>query len=127
MLTAYYDSVSIQLPIYDTLNGSFVIPARSEVIRHLSNLKTDSDVVVDATQIEPGVFCASTIVNKRSPCIRFINVTEKDVVIENFNPKMLPLDDFHIFNIHTNNNERDKKLQEELRLDNVPLLLRNVW
>lgn len=126
MLTAYCNGICAQLPIYDNLNGSIVIPARSEVIRHLSNLKTDSDVVIEATQIKPGVFCASTIVNKHSPCIRFINVTEEDIVINNFNPKTLSLDDFDIFNITTNvNQERFKQLQEELSLEKYHITLRN--
>ncbi|XP_055597534.1 uncharacterized protein LOC129747381 [Uranotaenia lowii] len=64
MLTVYYNSACIQLPIYDNLNGPFVIPARSEVIRQLSSLNIDSDIVVESAQIQPGVFYASTIVNK---------------------------------------------------------------
>lgn len=124
MLTAYYNGVCIQLPIYDNLNGSFVIPARSEVIRHLSGINTVPDMVVESAQIKPGVFCANTIVNKNSPCIRFINATEQDVVISNFKPKLLPLSDFHILEITPNKNERNKLLQEELRMNNVPHYVR---
>lgn len=73
ILTAYSNGISIYLPIHDNLNGSFIVPARSEVIRHLSSIKSNTDVVIESTQIKPGVFNASTIVNKDSPCIRFIN------------------------------------------------------
>ena len=121
MLNFYINGISISHPIED---NSLLIPARSEIIHKidLKNLKVDS--VVHAQEITTGIFCANTIVSKNNSCIKFINTTEKDTIINTkfFKPTIEPINNFEIYKVAETkrNMHRVKEIISKINLKNYP-------
>lgn len=125
LLTVNIHNNATIIPIQNNSNGTIVLPARSEVIRHVSNLNLDKDVLVESSEIAPGVFCSNTIVSKITPCVRIVNTNDKNIILNNFKPQVKPLENFHIFNLKNNNTpDRNNSLEKELNLTNVPNTIR---
>lgn len=109
--TIRYKQLLIETPITDTKNEEkyHLIPPRCEVIK-LFRLITDTtnDHVIDNTEIFPGVFIASAIVNPQNCFLRILNTNNRPVEVK----KILKLSakDFNEYQIlsieqHTNNRE----------------------
>ena len=49
-LKIYFNANYFHIPIKDNLRGSIIIPARSEVIRHMSSLNITEDMVVESME-----------------------------------------------------------------------------
>ena len=121
LLSFNFENNTLSIPIYDNLNGAFVIPARSEAIRHLSGINLPEDALVEGAEIAPGIFVANTIVSKQSPCVRFVNTTTQDVLIRGYAPKILLLKNFNLIKDKTNfNKSRIRNLHNSLNITNVP-------
>lgn len=121
ILTAYVNNTRIEIPIQNNLNGSTWIPARSEVFRLINNLNTNNDVVINSSEIAPGVFCANAIVNSSAPYVKIINTNEYPINISNPQFTFTNLNNFHIAKIDANvNATRLEKLYAELNLEDTP-------
>ena len=93
----------ISVPIQNHANGSIILPARSEVIRQIINFNLNDDVLIESSQVLPGVFCSNTIVTKHLPFVRLVNTNDENIILNNFNPNIRSLENYFIFNISTNN------------------------
>lgn len=115
----------IVLPMETSLpkQNIFKIPARTEILQAL-NIKRNSDSIVLSDEIRKGVFICNTLIPKNGVAhIKIINTTEESVQIENFEPKIDSLSDYHVMqNMQYSNNiskeERYKKIIKEINLEN---------
>lgn len=105
-------------------NNSLNIPARSESIHFIYTNMTE-ECVVSASEIQDGIFIASTLVKPTDGQIpiRILNTTEQDLQlkINNFKPIIFLARDFDIcsFDKPTKNSERVKRLLSILQLDHL--------
>lgn len=115
----------IDIPIEDNLNNAIVIPARCEVIRRIPLVNFTEDTVVLSQEIQPGVFCANTIVSPASTTVKFVNTTNKQTIIKNFIPKSEPFRNFIKVesNKHKHKSNKNKRVNEiltNINIKNVP-------
>lgn len=132
------------IPLYDQINDSFIIPARSEVIRRLK-LKYSEPTLILSQEVANGVFISNSIVDENC-LVKFVNTNLYDKKIKNFVPKSLPLRNYiiiktpeyrnlkKIYTIHSNNvfiqnlPERIEQLKSEIDLSNVSVdYVDNIW
>jgi Reverse transcriptase (RNA-dependent DNA polymerase) len=106
-----------------------MLPARSETIRKLN---VQGNVLVEQQEIQQGIFCANTI--SLTTCyVRFINTTEKNVILENFKPKTQQLENYHIHenlkqaNVYAVQNieERKKYIYKQTNIATLPECYQN--
>ncbi|KAG7295451.1 hypothetical protein JYU34_021634 [Plutella xylostella] len=115
----------ITLPMYNgNSNACFIIPARSESI-HSVDTYIKEDSVVYSSEIQNGVFIASTIVKPiqgKIP-IKILNTTEQDVVLYKIDPIFDSLNNYKICMFHKNekNADRVKELFSFLQLSHLNL------
>jgi RNase H-like domain found in reverse transcriptase/Reverse transcriptase (RNA-dependent DNA polymerase)/Integrase zinc binding domain/Retroviral aspartyl protease len=117
----------VRLPLLDQI----IIPARSRVIRKL-NLNLAEESIILSHEVVKGVLCANTIVGL-DPHIEFLNVTENDIKLENFSPKLIPLANFKVSQLNkyvksdsgdsSFDPKRAERLINELSLNNVPAFI----
>lgn len=69
-LSTFINSQLIELPIQDNLNGETLIPPRCEVYRQIEIQNPQQDYVILSKEIQPGVFCANSIINADNSLIR---------------------------------------------------------
>ena len=130
LLNFNFEGNMISLPIEDNTNNSFTIPARCEVVRRIPNFSITEDSIVLSQEIQPGVFCGNTIVSPTLKCIKFVNTTENQVVIKNFNPKFESLKDYEKVEYkpisHVNDvNNRFYKLKTQINIEHTPKFAKN--
>lgn len=109
------------------MNGEILIPPRCEVYRQIYLENYNNDYVIASKEIQPGVFCANSILNANNPLIRLINTTNYTVKIrENLAELIQPLENFNIysFNKETQPN-RNEKCLSELNLENTPIFIKD--
>lgn len=117
----------IDIPIEDNLNNAIVIPARCEVIKRIPLVNFSEDTVVFSQEIQPGVFCGNTIVSPALTAVKFVNTTNKPVLIQNFVPKTEPLRNFtklpfsNLDKYIPNKNERISSIVNSINLKDVPI------
>lgn len=122
-LTLWNQGIEINLPI-NMGNNSLNIPARSESI-HFINTNMIEECVVSPSEIQSGIFIASTLVKPTDGQIpiRILNTTEQDLQlkINDFKPIIFLASDFHIcsFEKPTKNSDRVKKLLSILQLEHL--------
>lgn len=104
----FWTQTTTNLHLYSNIN-IISIPPRCEVYRNvlISNLSEDS--VIFNNEIKPGVFIASSIVNKDNPIIKILNTNDFTVNIDNPKFDFQPLSLFHI----KSQTEFDKTQEEE--------------
>lgn len=125
LLTINVNNYSLVVPIQNNLNGTIILPARAETIRHISNLNLDRDALIESSEILPGVFCSNTIVSKDAPYVRIINTNEENIILTHFTPRIHSLQNFHVYKITNNDNiDRNKSLEKELNFENLPNSIR---
>lgn len=80
------------------------------------------DYVILANEIQPGVFCANSIINSNNSLVKLINTTDYTVKIrENISDQIQPLENFNIFSINqTTQTNRKEKCISELNLKDTP-------
>lgn len=114
----------IEIPIEDNLNNAIVIPARCEAIRRIPLVNYEEDTVVLSQEIQPGVFCGNTIVSPTLTTVKFVNTTNKQVLIHNFIPKTEPLKNFTIHytkpKLVSHKIERVNKILTEIKIKDIP-------
>lgn len=128
LLNFRFQNHEISVPIEDNYDGGILIPPRCEVIRKVPYLRFTEDTLVHSQEIQPGIFCGNTIVSKDSPYVKFINTTERQVLVQNFTPKVEPLNNFiKVDSMKDNriNDERIKEIISQIKFDNVPHFAKN--
>lgn len=127
MLTCVQNNEEIEIPIQDNLEGALIIPPRCEVFRQITINKTYQNYVIKSQEIQPGVFCANSIINKLNPLIRIINTTNDTIKLPKHFPNNLePLENFDIFHINKNEQtNRKEKCIKELNLANTPTYIKD--
>lgn len=119
ILTGNNHSEYFELTIEDNLDGELVIPPRCEVFRkfELSNLNTD--FVLEATEVKPGVFCSNTIIGPSNQLVKLINTTNKPVKLSKNNLKEItPLSEYEIFTFsNSKKEERIDSLFKEMNIE----------
>ena len=58
-----------------------MLPARAESIKKIHIVSCDEELLIPNQEIENGIYIANTIVKTKSPYVRIINTTDKDVFI----------------------------------------------
>lgn len=114
---------TISIPLYDRVDeGTIILPSRSEVVRRVDAVLTGDSVII-GEEVAPGVFSSSSIVNN-IPVVSFLNTTEKDVILRDYSPKVVPLQLYHVVcsksGIENLDEQRITSLFNELNFDNVP-------
>lgn len=104
----------MSLPIEDKAGNAFTIPARCEVVRNVPNFLITEDSLVSSKEIQPGIFCGNTMVSPTSKFIKFINTTENQVVIRNFQPKVesLKFYDTYVYKQTCQSGDKNKRYQK---------------
>lgn len=109
------DNTVISLPIESFTQQNIIIPARSEIIHKITIENVTNDCLVQAQEIQPGIFCGNTIISKDSPYIKILNTTESNVPIsKTFNPSIEPLDNYYIFKSSKGNKHDKTRIQSIL-------------
>lgn len=118
-LTGNSQSGYFELMIEDNFNGELLIPSRCEVYRRLDIKNLNSEFVLSATEIKPGVFCSNTIIGPTNSIVKFINTTNKPVKIPKTCPNTItPLSEYEIFTFNNNKQEeRNDCLFKELNIN----------
>lgn len=123
------------IPLYDVIDDSFLIPARSEVIRRL-DLSFGQPTMIFAQEIENGIFVSNSIVDGNSCYVRVLNVGLEPKLIRHFEPKIAPISEYFVMDSSKYDkikkiyslkpedefglNSRLNRLSLELDLNNVP-------
>lgn len=121
-----YDEMSFKFPNYgltipissELLDGSKVLPARSEIFRVFRVTASEFPSVIQTREIAKDVFIPTTIAYAPETWIRVLNTTDENVVIPSYPIESQPLSDFDIFNTHGNSfkrNSRNEELKELLK------------
>lgn len=120
-LTLFINS-KITLPLINTCNVIFEIPARSESI-HFIHTDINEDCVILSQEIKHGIFLASSICSPKDGLIpvRILNVTENDVQLTEINPKIDKVSNYNIceFEKSTTDSNRVKKLFSLMKLQHL--------
>ena len=118
-MTVRAQNDKIFIPILSSAEEDTIhIPARCEVIRQVNSLKALSqDSVVINKELQPGIFVAKTIICKENPVVKIINTTLENVTLKNPCFDTISIDSFEVFNIHTETQNRNKQLLNELNTD----------
>lgn len=129
LLNFNYDNHTISIPIEDTLNKRIILPPRCEVVRRIPNLHIKEDMIVFSEEIQPGVFCANTIISPTNTVVKFINTTDSQVLLSKFIPATDKLKNYTKFplgcEIHPNvEQKRRQKLLSEINFSNTPSYIR---
>lgn len=107
----------IILPIKTGPKGNtVVVPARSEVFRIFKISNFTGPSLIEKREISPGIFTASTVAHTEETLVRILNTTENTTILENEVNDAINLDEFRIFSIKSNsNNKRMEKLSKILK------------
>lgn len=120
ILNGYHNhSEQFELTIEDSLNGDLILPPRCEVFRKFDTRHLKEEFVLEATELEAGVFCSNSILTPNESIIKIINTTHKSVKIPKACPSgITPLSKYEIytFNQCTQDN-RNETLFKELNID----------
>lgn len=121
LLNFNYQNHVVSIPIEDSFQNTIILPPRCEVVRRIPNFKVTSDSIVFSQEILPGIFCGNTIVSPTNAMIKFINTTDKQAQIQNFQPVVDELCNYEQIATKPNlNNERNQKLLSKIDFSNVP-------
>jgi len=126
MLTFTCQGVEIQHNIEEDDGKGFILPIRSEVVRKVYLPNITEDTIVFAQEIQPGVFCGSTIISKDNQLIKFINTRQRNIYITNaeFKPITEPLANYEVKQVNNKvgeiNNDRLQNLLQKIKLDKIP-------
>lgn len=103
------DITSIRLPIVNTCDIIFEIPARSESV-HFIETDLKEDCVVLAKEINEGVFVASSIASPKNGLIpiKILNVTENKQSIANISLTLEKLSEFSLCVFDKTNKDADR-------------------
>lgn len=113
-----------EIPIRNGPRKTFsVIPSRSEVLRKIP-FEIESDIVIEKSEIAPGVFVANTIASQKSPFVRILNTTENASEIDLSTLKFSNLLNYDVFTCHDVQHDRDEKVLELLG-KNLPEMYKN--
>lgn len=120
-----------EVTLYDSVEDSFIIPARSEVIRRL-DVRFQEPTLILAKEVEPGVFISNSLVQDVA-YVKMINTDIVDRKIGCFRPRHLPLRKFDVRPFPNNeigneikglneamHKNRVKQLMSELDFSSVP-------
>lgn len=107
--------------VLSTNKNETTIPARCEVIRRIKiNAPTNStNLVIFHKEIAPGVIIASTVLNRKNPYVRILNINTTNVTIPDITVEAESLDDYEIYKTDKNLSKRTKKVLDKL-LKNFP-------
>lgn len=123
-VTAKFDDDNcIRIPFQSgPIEGTFVLPARSEVVRQIKLKKgTRGARLIESQEISEGVMIARTIVNTNQPLVRIINTTSKVQILKLDEIESENLENYKIYTIDEieSKKERKQKLLQEI-MKNTP-------
>ena len=122
ILTFRHNNEEVTITIEDNINQGFILPERCEVVNKIEKLQATEDVLVCAEEIQPGIFCGNTLTTPSEKFVKFINTTEKPVLISNFKPTIIPLRNFIIANINPNVqiSTRVEQINQKINASEIP-------
>lgn len=104
---------TIQIPITNRCYDALTLPARSEVIRQISFVTSEQEVLVPNQEPYPGVFIASTLVKSDKAFIRILNTNTDTVILKN--PQILT-EDINDYEIITTTKGKKNRKSEILKI-----------
>ena len=112
----------VEVPIEDNIDNTLVIPARCEIIRRIAKINVSEDSIVVSQEVQPGVFCGNSIISEQSKYVKFINTTNKQVLIQNFVPKIEPLKNYAILSNtkHKLDQNRTNEILQNINFEEIP-------
>lgn len=121
-LTLQKDEQKISLHFTGECKSKFIIPKRCESVHYIQTQLTE-DCLVCSSEIQEGVFLASTVatpINGTIP-VKILNVTECDLVLPNITPTIHKLSDYSLcsFERNTKNAVRVKNVFKQLKLNHL--------
>ena len=123
LLSGHDDNETFEFAIESDVDGDIFIPARCEVFRKLDLGDSNNTYLVKSKQIKKGVFLANSIVDTSFPYVKILNTNNLTVRLsKNFTISKRNLQNYDIFkfNENVNNDNRNTKLINELKLENIP-------
>lgn len=111
-----------KIPIYDSpTNNSLTIPERCEVIRRVCIAPGDDDVYVPNQQIAEGVFVGRTIMTRKNPFVRVVNINDNPIQCRNVKIQSEKLENYNIYDSPNPINNNKPEILQKLQKNFPPL------
>lgn len=106
LFTINIENNFLTIPIQESPEEGFIVlPARAETIRRFQKINSNSDQLIPAQEIAPGVFISRTIVNPQNPYIQVLNTNQSTTKVTNKIPFSEDLDNYHFISFKENQND----------------------
>lgn len=123
LFSFWNNNEKISVPMRSKSQCFVSIPARSEVIKYVSNVSMDECVVFPEELCE-GVFIAGMVVkseNGKIP-VRFLNVNDREVRLKNYKPILDHVSGYEVYNFETTSKLSVERIDKVLDLINTSTL-----